>query len=219
MDEPITQPNNIANVDKMADKPASEDEIRVVEVDADTTSGPSSANTMAPNHHIREDLKKYRKAIIWTLVINICLVMEGYDMLMMRSFFAHPIFCKKYGVYIPDADKYELAAPWQVALGTASILGCFIGTLCTGYFVAMLGPKRVILGSFVLLSLFVLITFNAPNVVVMFAGAVLCGIPLGAFAAVPSSYASEIMPLSLRVAGTSATNVVCSTFPISHVKC
>jgi hypothetical protein len=70
----------------------------------------------------------------------------------------------------------------------------------------------VILGSFVLLSLFVIATFNVPIVGVMFASALLCSITLGAVAAVLSFYESEIMPWSLRAAGISATNVLCCSF-------
>lgn len=34
---------------------------------------------------IRQALKKYRKAVLWSLVLSISLVMEGYDLVMVRS--------------------------------------------------------------------------------------------------------------------------------------
>ncbi len=72
---------------------------------------------------------------------------------------------------------------------------------------ALFGQKRVLLCSLILLSAFISITFFAPSIGVLTAGEVLCGLPWGVFATATPAYASEVLPLSLRVYLTSYTNM------------
>ena len=76
-----------------------------------------------------------------------------------------------------------------------------------GYLVGLYGQKRVLLGSLIALSAFIFLTFFAPNISVLAAGEVLCGLPWGVFATIAPAYASEVLPLSLRVYLTSYTNM------------
>lgn len=69
------------------------------------------------------------------------------------------------------------------------------------------GQKRTILGALMLLSAFIFVPFFAPNIVVLTVGEVLCGLPWGVFASSAPAYASEILPLVLRVYFTSYTNM------------
>jgi SP family general alpha glucoside:H+ symporter-like MFS transporter len=73
--------------------------------------------------------------------------------------------------------------------------------------VARFGQKLTLLGSLILLTAFIFITFFAPNIGVLTAGEVLCGLPWGVFASTAPAYASEVLPLSLRVYLTSYTNM------------
>lgn len=54
---------------------------------------------------------------------------------------------------------------------------------------------------------FIFITFFAPNPVVLLVGQILAGFPWGIFATAAPAYASECLPLSLRVYLTSFTNM------------
>ena len=38
---------------------------------------------------IREALKVYRKAVLWSLVISTCVIMEGYDTNLLGNFYAY----------------------------------------------------------------------------------------------------------------------------------
>ena len=71
----------------------------------------------------------------------------------------------------------------------------------------MFGQKRVLLAALVTLAAFIFIVFFAPNVGVLTAGEVLCGLPWGVFASSAPAYASEVLPLTLRVYLTSYTNM------------
>lgn len=67
--------------------------------------------------------------------------------------------------------------------------------------------KRLILISLVALSAFISITVFANNIIVLCVGQIMCGLPWGVFATTAPAYASEILPLPLRVYMTSYTNM------------
>ncbi|KAK9365193.1 general substrate transporter [Lipomyces kononenkoae] len=139
-------------------------------------------------------------------MVSLCVVMEGYDTILIGNFYAFPTFAKKYGVYFPGVG-YQLTAPWQAGLSNASGVGAFFGVLANGYLVGWFGKKRVVLGALLLLSCFIFMTFFAPNIVVLCVGEILSGVPWGIFASTAPAYASEVLPLSLRVYLTSYTNM------------
>ena len=79
--------------------------------------------------------------------------------------------------------------------------------MLNGYLVNKFGQKRVLLAALATLSAFLFIVFFAPSVGVLTAGEVLCGLPWGIFASSAPAYASEVLPMSLRVYLTSYTNM------------
>ena len=159
-------------------------------------------------HHMApwQAVKTYPMAIFWAVLVSMCVVMEGYDTILIGNFFAYPTFAQKYGTLVPGSG-YQLTAPWQAGVSDASGVGAFFGALANGYLVTWLGHKRVLLGSLVVLSCFIFMTFFAPDIGVLTAGEFLCGLPWGIFATVAPAYASEVLPLSLRVYLTSYTNM------------
>ncbi|MCJ1256302.1 hypothetical protein MMC24_004123 [Lignoscripta atroalba] len=153
-----------------------------------------------------EAIKAYPMAIFWALLVSMCVVMEGYDTILIGNFYAYPMFKQKYGTYFPGVG-YQLTAAWQAGLSNAAGVGAFFGVLANGYLVGLFGQKRVLLGSLLVLSCFICMTFFATNIVILCVGEVLCGLPWGVFATIAPAYASEVLPLSLRVYFTSYTNM------------
>jgi SP family general alpha glucoside:H+ symporter-like MFS transporter len=92
-------------------------------------------------------------------------------------------------------------------LGNSSGVGAFFGALLNGILVDRFGQKRVLLSSLVTLTAFLFVVFFAPNAGVLCAGEFLCGLPWGIFATTSPAYASEVLPLRLRVYLTSWTNM------------
>lgn len=86
-------------------------------------------------------------------------------------------------------------------------IGGFFGVLLNGILVDRFGQKRVLLGSLAALGAFIFITFFAPNIGVLAAGELLCGLPWGIFATSAPTYASEVLPMCLRIYLTSYTNM------------
>ncbi|RAO64159.1 uncharacterized protein BHQ10_000171 [Talaromyces amestolkiae] len=143
-------------------------------------------------------LRKYPKAVIWSILLSTSIIMEGYDIVLMSSFFAQPAFSRRYGQYIPSSDSYQITASWQNGLSNAVSVGTIIGAFANGYFTHHLGYRKVLLASLAAITGFIFIPFFAPNLPVLLVGEFLCGIPWGVFATMAPAYASEICPMALR---------------------
>ncbi|KAJ3459610.1 hypothetical protein MRS44_015683 [Fusarium solani] len=79
---------------------------------------------------LRQALRENWKAVLWSAVISLTIVMEGYDQSLMSNFFGYPTFQRKFGSYYPEQDTWQLTGAWQAGLqnGTNScvVIGGFI---------------------------------------------------------------------------------------------
>jgi SP family general alpha glucoside:H+ symporter-like MFS transporter len=119
-----------------------------------------------------EAMKKNPMAVVWSLVISTCVIMEGYDTNLLSNFMAYPSFTHRYGVPVPGSDVNQIPPAWQAGLGQASGAGAFLGTLLVGYLVNIFGQRRVILGALIMMSIGILFPFLAPNLTVLVIGQV-----------------------------------------------
>lgn len=145
-----------------------------------------------------EAMKKYPKACLWSMVISLTIVMDGYDGALLGSLSAFPSFRQNFGTYIDPKNGFQIPANWQTALGTSSplgnIVGIFLGAFTTDHF----GYRKSILLWLALLTAFIFISFFAKSIAVIYAGEVLSGTSWGVFAVVAPAYASEVCPTVLR---------------------
>ncbi|KEF58498.1 uncharacterized protein A1O9_06424 [Exophiala aquamarina CBS 119918] len=152
-----------------------------------------------------------KKAILWSLAVSTCVIMEGYDTNLLGNFYAYPSFQRKYGEFVGVSRQvptgYSLTAAWMTGLGQAAGCGSILGTVLNGWIVAAFGPRKVLLYTLAVMTCFIFIVFFAPNKPVLLAGELLCGFEWGIFATTAPAYASEILPLQLRVYFTSYTNM------------
>lgn len=79
--------------------------------------------------------------------------------------------------------------------------------LINGWLVQRFGQKKTLIYALVCLSGFIFIVFFAPSTAVLLVGWFLCGLPWGVFASSAPAYASEVLPLRLRIYLTSYTNM------------
>ncbi|KAI8290737.1 Alpha-glucosides permease MPH3 [Colletotrichum sp. SAR11_57] len=63
------------------------------------------------NLTFRQAFGIYYKAILWCLVISTCVIMEGYDQILVQSFFAYPQFQIKFGEL-----RYQMHPAWAHSL-------------------------------------------------------------------------------------------------------
>ncbi|KAH8429920.1 uncharacterized protein LDX57_007593 [Aspergillus melleus] len=164
-----------------------------------------AANTNEHNMTVRQALRSYPWAVIWSLTISMSIIMEGYDTNLIGSFYGYPAFQKQFG--IEHGDGYQVPEAWQSALGAGSNVGCIVGAFLNGYLVKHYGFKKVFMGAQVVMCGFIFVSFFGKSLGLQVTGQVLCGIPWGVFATIGPAYSSELLPMALRPYLTSYTNM------------
>ncbi|KAH6660875.1 general substrate transporter [Truncatella angustata] len=180
-----------------------EKEIPLHGADADVPKSAlaAEAKNAADEEHrmtLRTALKLYPKAIGWSMLLSSTLIMEGYDLALLGSLYASPVFNQKFGTQNPISGKWAVSAAWQSGLSNGARAGEIFGLIFAGWAADRWGYKYTTMGSLLLIIAFVFVLFFAPNVQVLVVGEILCGIPWGAFQSVTPAYASEVAPLVLR---------------------
>ncbi|KAI1487629.1 general substrate transporter [Biscogniauxia mediterranea] len=166
--------------------------------DAALVSGAKHASDAEQHMTLLRALKLYPKAIGWSVLLSSTLIMEGYDLALLGSLYASPVFNRKYGTWDEANEKWAVSAAWQSGLSNGARAGEILGLILAGWVSDRYGYKMTTVMSLILMILFVFVLFFAPNVQVLAVGEVLCGIPWGAFQSVTPAYASEVAPVVLR---------------------
>ena len=131
------------------------------------------------------------------MLLSMAIIMEGYDVVLLSSFYALPQFNKKYGVLSADGT-YTVPASWRSALSNGALCGEIIGLFVNGIVSERYGYKKTMIMSLAMMIAFIFIPFFAPNVQTLLVGEILCGIPWGVFQTLTTAYASEVCPVALR---------------------
>ncbi|KAH8901086.1 general substrate transporter [Thozetella sp. PMI_491] len=165
-----------------------------------------AADEAEHNLTLRNAIKVYYKAILWSATLSMALVMESYVLQVMAAFNAQPAFQQTFGVPLPNG-KYQLEAKWQVALANASKIGIILGLFTNGIMIDRYGCKRVMLVALFIFICLNFMIFFASRVEVLFAAELLLGLPLGVFNTLASVYATEVCPTALRGVMTAYVNL------------
>ena len=155
---------------------------------------------------LREGLRTYPKAIAFSMVLSLVIIMEGYDVNLISGFFAFGPFQKRFGVELGDGT-YQVTAAWQAGLSNGCAVGEIIGLMINGWASERFGYKRTLLTALVFLTCFIFILFFAHNVVMLEVGQILCGIPWGVFQTLTTVYAAEVVPVNMRQLLTTYVNL------------
>lgn len=151
-------------------------------------------------------LKAYPQASFWSILFSTAIVMEGFDLTMIGSFYGLPAFQKRFGEQI-GPDKYVITPAWQTGISNAVQVGQILGLMVNGWACDRFGYKKTIGTSLVLICGFIFITFFAQSLGMLLAGEMLCGLPWGVFQTLSVAYAAEIAPQALRPFLTTYVNL------------
>jgi SP family general alpha glucoside:H+ symporter-like MFS transporter len=189
----------------------------------DLTDSARSATRAEQKMTLGQGFRLYPK--VWSILISSTIIMDGYDMSLLTSFFTFPVFQKSYGgpVPVPESQQaegqepsYQISPVWQAALISGSQVGVILGLIGNGFVADSFGYRRTLLASLVALAAFVFLPVFAPNIQTLLAAQILCGMSQTAhpspsiyvlssskefrwvFQTLSVSYAAEVMPVVLR---------------------
>ncbi len=100
--------------------------------------------------------------------------MEGYDVVLLSSFYALPQFNQRYGVQLPDGS-YTIPASWKSGLSNGAQCGEILGLFINGIVSEKFGYRRTMIVSLAMMIAFIFIPFFAHNVQTLLAAEILCG--------------------------------------------
>lgn len=124
---------------------------------------------------VRKALRAYPYAAIWSLIVSMSIIMEGYDTNLIGNFYGYPAFARQFGDYHAATDSYQISGSWQLALGCGPTAGALVGATLNGYFVHHFGFRRVFMGALIAMNGFVFIDFFGKSVELQTVGQVMCG--------------------------------------------
>ncbi|OAQ58889.1 maltose permease [Pochonia chlamydosporia 170] len=146
-----------------------------------------------------EGFKLYRKGVFWSMFISLSIIMRAYDIEISGNFFALPAFQKHFGVdYGPEHGGYQIPARWQVAMSMGSLVGQIIGAYLIAYPMEKYGRKRTLAVCLIMTAILTFMQFFANSIGVLTASMYLSGVVWGGYCVIATTYASEVLPLSLR---------------------
>ncbi|XP_014562191.1 hypothetical protein COCVIDRAFT_84824 [Bipolaris victoriae FI3] len=154
---------------------------------------------------LRQGVKLYPKAIIWSVLLSMTLIMEGYSTILVPNLFAMGPFKERFGTLQPNGD-YEISATWQGAFVNGGLAGQILGLFATGTLAECIGYRRTLMVGLVSMTVFILIPFYATTKVVLLAGQCLLGVPWGMFQCICTVYAADVCPVALRAYLTTYVN-------------
>lgn len=88
-------------------------------------------------------LRRYPKAVGWSLLLISTVIMEAYDKLLITGLFALPAFGRQYGEPSSTPAAAEISPGWQMALQNASIIAEIVGLLAFGLVTGVTGYRPI----------------------------------------------------------------------------
>ena len=155
---------------------------------------------------LMQALKEYKKAVMWSIIVSLTIVMDGYNITLLSSLFGFASFKKEYGQLLSNGE-YDLTASWQTALSMMNSVGNIFGIILGSWSVDYIGHKRLMQISFVFAVGFTFILVFANSKEVLLVGQLLMGFPNGVFGVIGPMYASEVCPVALRGYLTTYVNI------------
>ncbi|KAJ5218758.1 Maltose permease MAL61 [Penicillium cinerascens] len=164
---------------------------------SDILKGAQRATKEEHEMSLREGIRKYPRAVFWSIWFSSALIMEGLDHAFVSGFFAFPAFQKRYGELQSDGS-YQVPANLQSAVGNGVNAGEIIGLLLNGILADAIGYRYVMIGCLFLMMAFVFLQFFATSIYMYLGAEILLGIPWGVFQTLTTTYAAEVCPNVLR---------------------
>ncbi|KAJ6037374.1 hypothetical protein N7540_001653 [Penicillium herquei] len=143
-------------------------------------------------------VKKYKKAVIWSMILSLSLVMEGYDLVIITSFYGQTQFKQRFGVLNHATGLKTIPASWQSGLSNSSAVGQLAGLLVNLWAQDRFGCRPTLMFFMAWMAIAIFIPVFSTSLSVLAFGEAMCGIPWGVFQTLTTTYASEVVPTIVR---------------------
>jgi sugar porter (SP) family MFS transporter len=150
-------------------------------------------------------VRLYKPAVLWSVVINIAVILKGFDGALVGSIVALDPFKRQFGYEYNG--EYVISAAWNGAFNYANSIGGVIGALFSGWVYDRFGPKITLAACSVLSIACIFMEFFATTPVVLFLGCLFNGTVIAFYPIVASAYIGEVCPLVLRGVAGSMVNL------------
>ncbi|PYH95632.1 general substrate transporter [Aspergillus ellipticus CBS 707.79] len=150
------------------------------------------------NLTVLQAVRKYKKAVFWAMFLSTSLVMEGYDLVIITSFYGQTQFQNRFGIADPATGTKTIPASWQSGLSNSSVVGQLAGLLVNAYTQDRFGCRPTLMFFMAWMAIMIFIPVFAPSLPILAWGEAMCGIPWGVFQTLSTTYASEVVPTAVR---------------------
>ncbi|KAI9635685.1 trehalose transport-related protein [Dioszegia hungarica] len=154
----------------------------------------------------KQAVRTFWRGGLFSMGLSVALIMEGYDIGLLKAFYGHPAFLESFGSIGPNG-KLLITADWQAGLSNAVSAGQVCGLLLNGWASYTFGYRRTYICAMTAMIATIFIPVFAVNLPMLLAGNFINGIPWGVFQTLTTAYAAEICPMALRAHLTSFVNI------------
>ncbi|GJN87875.1 hypothetical protein Rhopal_000830-T1 [Rhodotorula paludigena] len=123
---------------------------------------------------LREGLKRYPAAIGWSMLLSTAIIMTGFDIVLLGSFYGLPQFNQKFGVQLLNGS-YTVTAAWQAGLSNGAKCGEIIGLAINGWAMERFGCRKTMITALSWTVAMIFLPVFAQNVETILAGQILMG--------------------------------------------
>lgn len=149
------------------------------------------------NMTLRQGLRRYPKAIMWSVLFSLTLIMEGYSTILVPNLYSLGPFRRQFGA-VQRNGEHDIGAVWQSALVNGALAGQIVGLFLAGWLAEKIGYRRTLMLGLTAITAFITITFFATSKSALLVGQCLLGAPWGVFQTISTVYASDVLPVRLR---------------------
>lgn len=152
--------------------PVAVEDLHKVDIDANTADDAQRATQAEHSMTLMQGLKTYPKAVAWSMLLSTCIVMEGFDLVLISSLYALPAFQKRFGEPAGDGT-YQVSAAWQSGLSNGALVGEILGLFFAGLIADRFGFKKTMMGALAMVACFIFIVFFAKDIEMLLVGEIL----------------------------------------------
>ncbi|CZS99223.1 hypothetical protein WAI453_008301 [Rhynchosporium graminicola] len=156
---------------------------------------------------LKDTFKLYPRAIMFSFIISLAVIMEGYDTNLIGNLYTFPSFKERFGDEVDPEGGMLVSARWQTIIGNSTQVGSILGLFLNGIVSEMFGYRMTMIYAMVALCGAIFIPFFANSLGMFVAAGIIQGIPWGIFQTLAVTYAADICPTSLRAYMTSWINM------------